>query len=255
MVFQPTLEGTQPIPKRLVEGTSSLYDELRNLLGQLSPWADSRHLQTLSWLVVGLLCSGCISLTKWGSYIHTRAVFAQSRQRRFSRWLHNPRINPQKLYSPVIAHALSQWNHPELLLILDTSMLWNRYCLVRVCVQYRGRAVPVAWRVLEHGSSSIAFAEYRQLLARVHRLLPIGVRVVFLADRGFADTCLMAYLKGQLGWHYRIRVRCNFSLYRPGRRPVKVHDFHLRPGQALLLQGVKLTQTKLCRRRVNMHPA
>lgn len=153
-----------------MEGTSRLYDELRELLGQLSPWADARHLQSLVWMVVGLVCSGCISLTKWGAYIDTRAVFAQSHQRRCSGWLHNPRINPQKLYSPIIAHALSQWNHPELLLILDTSMLWDRYCLVRVCVQYRGRAVPVAWRVLEHGSSSIGLAEYRNLLARVRRL-------------------------------------------------------------------------------------
>lgn len=55
----------------------------------------------------------------------------------------------------------------------------------------------------------------------------------------------MACLKAQLGWHYRIRIKKNFWVYRPGWRPVKVHDFRLRPGQALLLQGVKLTQTKL----------
>jgi DNA-binding response OmpR family regulator len=35
-------------------------------------------------------------------YVHTRAVLAQSHQRRFSRWLYNPRINVQRLYSPLI---------------------------------------------------------------------------------------------------------------------------------------------------------
>ncbi len=42
-------------------------------------------------------------------------------------------------------------------------MLWNQYCLIRVAVVYRGRAVPVAWRVLEHSSSSVKIATYKDL--------------------------------------------------------------------------------------------
>ena len=42
-------------------------------------------------------------------YIQSRANLAQSKQRRFSRWLHNPRINPQRLYSPLIQAALKGW--------------------------------------------------------------------------------------------------------------------------------------------------
>jgi hypothetical protein len=70
-------------------------------------------------------------------------------------------------------------------------MLWNRYCLFRVSVRYRGRAVPVAWRVIEHNSSSVSLEVYKQLLRRTSRLLPSHVRVRFMADRGFADTSLM----------------------------------------------------------------
>ncbi len=73
--------------------TSRLYHQLHNLLGQPMTWADQRHLQTLIWMVIGIVCSECINLTKWRVYVRTRAVFAQSHQRRFSRWLHNPRIN------------------------------------------------------------------------------------------------------------------------------------------------------------------
>ena len=85
--------------------TSRLYHQLQKLMGQSLPWADQRHFQTLVWMVIGLVCSECINLTKWRIYIRTRAVFAQSHQRRFSRWLHNPRINVQRLYSPLIAKA------------------------------------------------------------------------------------------------------------------------------------------------------
>lgn len=123
--------------------TSHIYHELLKLLGQSKTWADVRHLHTLSWMVIGLICSGCISLTKWTIYIDSRAKSAQSYQRRLSRWLHNPRINVQRLYSPIIQAALSTWGTSEIVLIEDTSMLWNRYCLIRVSVRYRGRAVPV----------------------------------------------------------------------------------------------------------------
>lgn len=88
---------------------------------------------------------------------------AQSHQRRFSRWLHNPRLNVQRLSSPIIQSALAAWGGPVLVLIEDTTMLWNRYCLVRISVRYRGRAVPVAWRVLEHKSSSLRFEVYQGL--------------------------------------------------------------------------------------------
>jgi hypothetical protein len=60
------------------------------------------------------------------------------------RWLHNPRINVQRLYSPLIAAALVNWGVSGITLIEDTSMLWNEYCLIRLSIQYRGRAVPFA---------------------------------------------------------------------------------------------------------------
>ena len=155
--------------------TSRLYHQLQTLLGQSIPWADQRHLQTLIWMVIGLVMSECINLTKWRVYIRTRAVFAQSHQRRFSRWLHNPRINVQKLYSALIAQALATWGEAQITLIEDTSMLWDEYCLIRLSVQYRGRAVPLVWRVIRHGSSSVRFEVYQPMLKRAVRLVPLGV--------------------------------------------------------------------------------
>jgi hypothetical protein len=123
--------------------TSRLYDQLQSLLGQSIPVVDKRHLQTLIWMVIGLICSECISLTKWTVYVKTRAVFAQSHQRRFSRWLHNPRINVHRLYSYLIKAALAGWELTSITLIEDTTMLWDEYCLIRLSIQYRGRAIPL----------------------------------------------------------------------------------------------------------------
>ena len=223
--------------------TSRLYHQLQTLLGQSIPWADQRHFQTLIWMVIGLVCSECINLTKWRVYVCTRAVFAQSHQRRFSRWLHNPRINVQKLYSPLITKALEEWGQSSITLIEDTSQLWDEYCLIRLSVQYRGRAIPLVWRVIRHGSSSVRFSVYQSWLKRAACLLPPGVSVCFLADRGFADTTLMRYLRDELSWHFRIRVKSDSWIHRAGKGWKQLNQYHLALGEVVLLQGVTLTKT------------
>jgi Transposase DDE domain len=141
--------------------------------------------------------------------------------RRFARWLDNSRIDVQALYGPLGQHALAEWEHHVLYLALDTSMLWNTYCVVRISLVYRGRAVPLVWTVLEHLSSSVAYDVYKGLLDQLKQLPPDPCTVVFTADRGFADTHLMAHLT-ELGWHWRIRVKGSFWVYRRGKRPCKV---------------------------------
>lgn len=223
-----------------MENPPRLYSELVALCGQPGQWCDVRHVQTLAWMVVGLIQGECVKLTAWVPFVQGRARYAQSTQRRFRRWLGNPRIEVTALYGPLIAQALREWGTQTLYLALDTSLLWNQYCLIRLSVVYRGRAVPVVWEVIEHGSSSVTHAAYEELLDAVPVLLPRGLKVVFLADRGFADTALLAQLR-RLGWHFRIRIKAMFSVVRPGQLPCKVEDFSLAPGRALFLHHVAIT--------------
>ena len=89
--------------------------------------------------------------------MHSRAVYAQSTVRRLTRWLENTRIDVHALYGPLIQQAIAEWGDQRVYLALDTSMLWNTYCLVRLSLVYRGRAIPMVWTVLEHPSSSVAY--------------------------------------------------------------------------------------------------
>lgn len=226
-----------------MEGTSSLYDTLVESLGQLAKWLDKRHLQTLAWMMIGLIQSGKIGLTEWIPYTNSRAQFAQSTQRRFTRWLHNDRIKVNDLYGPIIQSALSDWRLATIYLALDTSMLWGEYCLIRISIVYRGRAVPLVWKVLKHNSSSVAFEDYQGLLDEANRRLPLYFKgsVVFLADRGFADTELMSYLSKTLGWHWRIRIKGNFLVNRPGHKQCKIGRIKPRAGEAHFLHNVRIS--------------
>ena len=81
------------------------------------------------------------------------------------------------------------------------------------------------------------------MLKRAARLMPFGVSVCFLADRGFADIQLMRYLRDELKWHFRIRVKSNAWINRPGKGWKQLNQYHLAVGEVVLLQGVKLTKT------------
>jgi len=221
-----------------------LYNTLVRILSQHENWLDIRHLYTLAWMMVGLIKSERVSLTAWIPYVLSRAKYAQSVQRRFQRWLHNSRIQVHHLYAPLIQEALADWGKYKLYLALDTSMLWNQYCLIRISVTYRGRAVPIVWEVLKHKSSSVSYETYKQLLDSACPLIPAGIEVIFLADRGFADTRLLSHIK-KLGWHFRIRVKKSYWVHRRGRKPCKVGRFSLQQGgQPLFLQNVYITDDK-----------
>ena len=81
------------------------------------------------------------------------------------------------------------------------------------------------------------------MLKRAARLIPPGVSVCFLADRGFADTALMRYLRDELHWHFRIRVKSNSWIHRTGKGWIQLNQYHLALGEVVLLQGVTLTKT------------
>jgi hypothetical protein len=227
-----------------MENTPSLYDTLVQVLRQHRNWLDLRHLKTLAWMMVGLIHTGSISLCAWTPYVVSRAWYSQSTVRRFRRWLDNDRIEVHALYGPLMQQALIGWVAQTLYVALDTSMLWNTYCLVRLSVIYRGRAVPVVWCVIEHPSAAVASEEYQGVLEKAAPLVPFACKVVLLADRGFADTELMHHLQ-RLGWHCRIRIKANLWIYRPGHGCFQVRAISLVPGQTRCWHGVLLT-TKRC---------
>ncbi|NEQ23032.1 MAG: hypothetical protein F6K28_28530 [Microcoleus sp. SIO2G3] len=75
-----------------MENPSRLDGAVVKLLRQPGCWQDLRHWYSLAWMVVGLLMRHQISLTAWVDSVHSRVVFAQSTQRRFSRWLNSQRV-------------------------------------------------------------------------------------------------------------------------------------------------------------------
>jgi hypothetical protein len=67
--------------------------------------------------------------------------------------------------------------------------------------------------------------------------------VIFLADRGFADTPLLAHLK-RLNWHWRLRLKSSFWIYRGGHRPCQTSCLPLALGEARFWHHVYRTKVR-----------
>jgi hypothetical protein len=224
--------------------TSRLYNALSDFLRQCDIlWQDARHLQTLCWMMIGMIQSQNVDLNGFGVYVVSRAQVAQSHQRRFRRWLSNRRIDVVCAHQALIQQALSQWKHERLYLSLDTTLVWNCFCIVWVGVVYRGRTIPIAWRIVAQSSSTVGLWTIQPVLRQAARVMPDGVEIILLADRGFADGKLMKYLKENLGWHFPIRIKGSFQFQMEGQW-LKVSSVSLQPGQAYFTPAVSIGKTK-----------
>ncbi|WP_143467544.1 hypothetical protein [Leptolyngbya ohadii] len=76
-------------------------------------WQDGRHLQTLCWIIIGIIQSPNVLLNGFGVYVKSRAQVAQLQQRRFRQSLSNRRINIVSAHHALIRQVpqLLQKNH------------------------------------------------------------------------------------------------------------------------------------------------
>ena len=188
-----------------------LHRELIGLLRQHSQFADQRHLVLLGWMVAGLLLSQTVCFDRWNTVLPMGHCLAASWQRRCQRWLSNSRIDVEALYGPLMLWAIQQWQRPghALHLALDTTMLWNRCCVVVISVICHGRAVPLLWKALDHPSASVSAEVVIALLERANRLLSEFGAITMLADRAFPSAELLGWFEGRPRWRYLMRLRAD----------------------------------------------
>jgi len=148
--------------------SQQLFGTLMSAFFRLIPrsiFGDLRRLVVMAWAVVGLCLTKSANFNQWGEVVISRAQYASSHNRRFHRWLNNPSIRPIKFYFPLLQDALREWSLEETMyLALDTLDLHNGYILIRLALVYRGRAIPVTWRVIKHNSTTVGYRHYKGLL-------------------------------------------------------------------------------------------
>jgi hypothetical protein len=190
-----------------------LYLQLQQQMRQWIKPKDKRHLQGFAEAVAAILQSGSASLSHWLPYLRHRDCKARSQMERLNYFVHNPHISAETFYNPLLKHFLQAFAGASLELVLDTSMLWDKFCLIEVCLIWGGRSIGLAQLVLEHRSATVGFEDYRPVLEQVLTLLPPQSTVTLLADRGFEHGELIRWLnRNQWSWAIRAKTDLQVTL-------------------------------------------
>jgi hypothetical protein len=225
--------------------TPLLYRQLQEQLRQWVQPKDQRHLQGFAEIVAAIVQSESACLGKWIPYLSHRNCQARAHMERLSYFVHNAQISAERFYEPLLHHALQAFAGEAVLLTLDTSMLWDQFCLVEVCLVWGGRSITLAAVVLEHSSATVGFEQYEPLLVRAQHVLPIGCQVTLLADRGFEHRALLHWLQ-QHHWAWAIRVKSDLNVTFKDGHTLAVE--HLLPPneQAYLFPNVTVLNDIVC---------
>ena len=126
------------------------YRAIRNALTQAYPTSPTgnfaRHLQTLAALISGIVGSKSTQLPTLATKVPD-GTKPERRVKRFTRWIDNERILEEMYFLPYAEILLTHLALETLVLVMDGSVVGRGCAALMIHVIYKGRALPLAWRV------------------------------------------------------------------------------------------------------------
>src|SRR3984893_4903850 len=164
----------------------------------------ARHVHTLAALISGIVGGKSTQLP----HIATKVADGckpESRVKRFARWLDNAWILEEMYFLPYAEILLTQLALETLVLVMDGSVVGRGCAALMIHVVYKGRALPLAWRVRQAPKGHFPEELHIALVELLSGLIPAGTQVVLLGDGEFDGTRLQQTLQ-QAGWSYACRT-------------------------------------------------
>jgi hypothetical protein len=191
--------------------------------------------KTLSVLVAAALATARVSLAELGRHL-TGPAAAKHRIKRTWRFTANERIEVATAMRGVVRRLLKRRRKRPLVVGFDWTEVGD-FCTLMAAAVMKGRAVPLVWvsiakARLKHRRNALE----EQLLRQLQGMLPEGVSVIVLADRGFGRTELARTCQ-KLGLRSIIRIKPDVWVESDGFRG-KLRDFPVSKGMCRVLRDV-----------------
>src|SRR5271165_1708840 len=173
----------------------------------------AKRVKSLTNGTLGVMTSASLAVSIIGqSLAQARGLLSKHAIKQVDRLLSNQGIVVWDMFAPWVAEVVGQRK------TIVVAMDWTDFdaddqtTLALSLVTNHGRATPLLWLTVLKDELKDRRNDYEDLcLARLAEVLPEGVAVTILADRGFGDTKLFAYLE-TLGFAYVIRFRGNIHV-------------------------------------------
>src|SRR5438067_4018363 len=194
------------------------YRAIRHALAQCYPTSPqgnfARHLNTLPALISGIVGSKSSQLPHIATKV-PNGTKPESRVKRFTRWLDNDNILEEVYFLPYADLLLRHLALQTLVLVMDGSVVGRGCVALMLHVVYKGRALPLTWRVRQCPKGHFPEALHIALVTQVHKLIPPGASVVLLGDGEFDGTRLQQTVE-EAGWSYVCRTGTHMTAWWDG---------------------------------------
>ena len=221
------------------------YRAIRDALAQCYPTSSqgnfARHLNTLAALISGIVGSKSSQLPHIAIKVPD-GTKPESRVKRFTRWLDNDHILEEVYFLPYADVLLRHLALQTVVLVMDGSGVGRGCTALMLHVVYKGRALPLAWRVRQAPKGHFPEDLHIAVVALMRAVIPAGAKVVFLGDGEFDGTALQATLN-EAGWCYVCRTAQSTVATWEGE-PFRLDTLGAcsKPGTLIALQEVKFTR-------------
>jgi hypothetical protein len=221
------------------------YRAIRDALTQGYPGQPTgtvaRHLTTLAALINGIVGSKSCQLPSIATKIPD-GTKPESRVKRLTRWLDNERILEEVYFLPYAEILLMHLALETLVLVMDGSVVGRGCAALMLHVIYKGRALPLAWRVRQGPKGHFPEDLHIAVVELMREVIPEGAQVVFLGDGEFDGTALQATLNAA-GWSYACRTaQSTVATWEGETFRLDTLRACSKPGTLIALQEVKFTR-------------
>jgi hypothetical protein len=202
----------------------------------------AKRVLSLAFAALGVIHAASLSVHAIGHALaQARGTQDKHGVKQVDRLLSNPRLNVWELFALWVPFVLGQRTQAVV------SMDWTDFeaddqtTLVVSLVTNHGRSTPLVWMTVQKSVLKGMRNEVEDaVLGRLREVLPSGLKVTVLADRGFADQNLYA-LFTQLGFDYVVRFRKGIAVTSAEGERRKAADWVPEAGRARKLPQARVT--------------
>ena len=220
------------------------HQGIREVLGSLLEQdLHAKRVNSLCDATLGVLHSGSLAICAIGQGLAAaRSLKPKHAIKQVDRLLSNTAINVDDILLRWVPFVIGARN------AIVVAMDWtdfdadNQATIMLALISDHGRSTPLVWLTVDKSTLKHrrSFYEHR-VLVRLAELLPAGVKVCVVADRGFGDQKLYKMLTEELYFDYVIRFRGNITVTSRAGETRTAADWVQAGGRARVLRGAEVT--------------
>jgi hypothetical protein len=219
------------------------FDDVRSFIGELyGPELHAKRVDSLAGATFGVMMAASLAVSMIGHALaQARGLVTKHAVKQVDRLLSNNGIDVWDSFARWVPHQIG--GRQDILVAMDWTAFDHddQATLVLGLVTSHGRAAPLLWLSVWEEELKNRRNDYEDAcLRRLSELVPSGCRVVILADRGFGDQKLFAFL-GELGFDYVIRFRGNIGVTNADGQTRPAAEWVGKGGRACKLRDARVT--------------